>query len=63
MSEFNNFIVDVSTRIDTPNVFDYKPALDLAGVTAVRFTVQACNDAHITLQPTSGTIIRYTSYH
>ena len=50
-----------SQEITTPDEYKYQPVLDLAGVSTVTFTVRACNDAHITLQPTVGTITRYSA--
>jgi len=42
------------TSKNTPNAYAYQtiPNLDLTNKNYVRFSVKACNDAHITLQPT-----------
>ena len=39
---------------NTPDAYAYQtiPNLDLTNKNSVQFSVKACNDAHITLQPT-----------
>ena len=56
-----NMIADTKIDITTPNKYSYQPAtnLHLQGVNYVTFTVEARNDAHITLQPSPSNFTRY----
>ena len=48
-------------ELTTSSVYEYLPThtFNLTGLDNIKFTVQACNDAHITLQPIAGIIKRY----
>ena len=47
---------DFVRTLNTPDASEYVPIMDIDTVTNVTFNVQACDNTHITLQPTSGTI-------
>lgn len=47
----------------TENKYEYQPVnnLNLQGVDSITFTIKACNDAHISLQPAVGNVTKLVS--